>query len=111
MAAARDISQVLKERRGERFIGLTKFPPANGAWPPTPYDSIEERSARRIWRERLGGVCAIWRPIGIDIVQLHTWTRAWNRNPTALEVLRNFRRRGRFGHLHQHAEHDQNSLI
>ena len=36
----RIISQVLKERKGDQRIYVaTKFPPANGAWPPTPYDS------------------------------------------------------------------------
>jgi aryl-alcohol dehydrogenase-like predicted oxidoreductase len=31
----------------------------------------------------------------IDVVQLHTWTRAWNRNPTPLEHMRQFQKEGK----------------
>ena len=108
----RIISQVLKERRGERIYVATKFPPANGAWPPTPYDSIEERFGEAYLRERLERSLRDLATDCIDIVQLHTWTRAWNRNPTALEVLRKFQKEGKIRGIGiSTPEHDQNSLI
>src|SRR2546423_1443611 len=107
------ISQVLRERKGERVYVATKFPPtANGAWPPTPHDSIEERFGEAYLRERLERSLRDLESDCIDIVQLHTWTRAWNRNPTALEVLRKFQKEGKIRGIGiSTPEHDQNSLI
>src|SRR4029078_5433281 len=48
----------------------------------------------------------------IDIVQLHSWTRAWNREPKALEILRKFQKEGKLQGIGiSTPEHDQNSLI
>jgi aryl-alcohol dehydrogenase-like predicted oxidoreductase len=107
------ISQVLKERKGDQRVYVaTKFPPANGAWPPTPFDSIEERYGEAYLRERLERSLRDLATDCIDIVQLHTWTRAWNRNPTALEVLRKFQKEGKIRGIGiSTPEHDQNSLI
>src|SRR5947207_5997683 len=107
------ISQVLKERKGDsRVYVATKFPPANGAWPPSPHDSIEERYGEAYLRERLERSLRDLATDCIDIVQLHTWTRAWNRNPTALEVLRKFQKEGKIRGIGiSTPEHDQNSLI
>ncbi len=48
----------------------------------------------------------------IDILQLHTWTRAWNRDPKPLEVLSELKKEGkvRFFGIST-PEHDQNSVI
>lgn len=106
------IGKVLKERRGERIYVATKMPPAPGNWPPSPYDIIEERYSEAYLRERievslrnLGVEC-------IDFMQLHTWTRAWNRNPVALETLRTIVKEGKLlGFGISTPEHDQNSLV
>ncbi len=46
------------------------------------------------------------------MLQLHTWTRAWNRNPVALETLRKFRQEGKIlGIGISTPEHDQNALV
>ncbi len=47
-----------------------------------------------------------------DILQLHTWTRAWNRDPKPLEVLSELKKEGkvRFFGIST-PEHDQNSVI
>src|SRR5204862_2636953 len=48
----------------------------------------------------------------IDVIQLHTWTRAWNRDPKPLETLRKFQKEGKLHAIGiSTPEHDQNSLI
>jgi len=92
----RVIATALRARPGAgRVYVATKIPPKPGSWPPSPYDRIEDRYDERYLRERverslreLGTDC-------IDLVQLHTWNRAWNREPRALEVLRELRREGK----------------
>lgn len=106
------IGQVLKARKGERIYVATKMPPAPGNWPPSPYDHIEDRYSETYLRERieislrnLGVEC-------IDFMQLHTWTRAWNRNPIALETLRTFVKEGKLlGFGISTPEQDQNLLV
>src|SRR5437870_9345650 len=49
----RIIAKVLGERKGERVYVATKIPPAPGDWPPSSYDSIEERFPEKYLRERL----------------------------------------------------------
>ena len=107
------IARVLKERgdRGKVTIA-TKTPPQPGPWPPTPYDKAEERFSEKWLRENveerlknLGTDC-------IDILQLHTWTRAWNRDPKPLEHLRKLQKEGKVRFIGiSTPEHDQNSLV
>jgi aryl-alcohol dehydrogenase-like predicted oxidoreductase len=107
----RIIAAVLKGRR-ESVIVATKTPPAEGPWPPSPYcvaslrypgkyirDNVEER-LRNLGTDRL------------DILQLHTWTRAWNREPEPFEVLRALKKEGKVRFVGVSTpEHDQNSVI
>src|SRR5688572_17550470 len=79
----RVIAQVLKNRRSnssaEKVYVATKIPPTHpGAWPPAPYDSADERYPEKYLRERLERSLRDLATDCIDIVQLHTWTRAWN---------------------------------
>jgi aryl-alcohol dehydrogenase-like predicted oxidoreductase len=106
------IGRVLKERKGERLYVATKIPPAAGAWPPTPYDNIEERYPESYLRERLEVSLRNLQTEALDLVQLHTWTRAWNRNPVSLDVLRQFQKEGKIlGFGISTPEQDQNSLV
>ncbi|GMU22652.1 MAG: oxidoreductase [Phycisphaerae bacterium] len=108
----RIIGQVLRERKGERVYVATKIPPVTGNWPPSPYDRIEERYPEAYLRERLEQSLRDLQTDCIDLLQLHTWTRAWNRNPSALETLRKFQKEGKILGLGiSTPEHDQNSLI
>jgi aryl-alcohol dehydrogenase-like predicted oxidoreductase len=109
----RVIAQALRERgASERIYVATKIPPQAGAWPPSPYDRIEDRFSAAHVRERverslrdLGTDC-------LDLVQLHTWTRAWNKNPQAFETLRELRKEGKLRAIGVSTpEHDQNSVI
>ncbi|MBA7587622.1 Aldo-keto reductase YhdN [subsurface metagenome] len=99
-----DTAQVYGDGHSEQLIGkvmkarglpsgggpvkiATKIPPTPGKWPPYPHDDIRERYPEKYLRER---VELSLRDLGadvLDLVQLHTWTRAWNRNPVALETL------------------------
>jgi aryl-alcohol dehydrogenase-like predicted oxidoreductase len=107
----RIIGRVLKERKETAFVA-TKTPPSPGPWPPTPYCRDEERYSESYLRanveERL-------RNLGterIELLQLHTWTRAWNRNPRPFETLRKLQVEGKIRFIGLSTpEHDQNSVI
>ena len=109
----RVIAQVLKERRGDQRVYVaTKIPPAPGSWPPSPYDDIEERYGAAYLRQRLERSLRELRTECIDLLQLHTWTRAWNRNPTALATLRQFKQEGKVQAIGVSTpEHDQDSVL
>ena len=107
----RVIARVLRERKEEVRVA-TKTPPAPGPWPPTPYCSDEERYSEDYLRanveerlRNLGTDC-------LDLLQLHTWTRAWNRNPRPFEVLRRLQSEGKIRHIGLSTpEQDQNSVV
>ena len=111
------IGRVLKERRsanpGERIYVATKIPPQPpGAWPPGHHDPIGSRFSEAYLRERVEARLANLGVEAIDLLQLHTWTRAWNRNPTALAVLRTLQKEGKLlGTGISTPEQDQNSLV
>jgi aryl-alcohol dehydrogenase-like predicted oxidoreductase len=108
----RIIAEVLKARQGEKVYVATKIPPSPGAWPPGPHDRAEDRFSEKYLRERLERSLRDLQTDCIDVLQLHTWTRAWNRNPTPLEHLRKFQKEGKLRGIGiSTPEHDQNSLI
>lgn len=107
----RIIGKVLKER-SEEIIVATKTPPAPGPWPPTPYCKVEDRYSEEYIR---GNIEERLRNLGtecIDILQLHTWTRAWNKNPEPLMILQKLRDEGKIKYIGiSTPEDDQNALI
>jgi aryl-alcohol dehydrogenase-like predicted oxidoreductase len=106
------IGRVLKERSGERIYVATKIPPQSGAWPPAPYDIIEERYPEAYIRERVETSLRNLQTDCLDLLQLHTWTRAWNWNPAALQVLRRLQMEGKLRGIGiSTPEQDQNSLV
>jgi len=113
----RIIAQTLGERKrtnpSERVYIATKIPPtSDGEWPPTPYDRIEDRYPEKYLRERVERSLRDLKTDALDLLQLHTWTRAWNRNPVALETLRKLQKEGKIRGIGiSTPEHDQNSLI
>src|SRR4051812_21308809 len=113
----RIIADVLRSRRAgsgsEKIYVATKFPPtAEGAWPPSPYDRPEERYSEKYLAERLERSLRDLQTDCIDLVQLHTWTRAWNADPKPLEILRKFQKQGKLRGIGiSTPEHDQNSFI
>lgn len=106
------IGQVLKERGGGRIYVATKIPPVQGTWPPSPYDKIEDRYPEGFLRKQIESSLQRLRTDCIDLLQLHTWTRAWNRNPTALEELRSLQKAGKLRGIGiSTPEQDQNCLV
>jgi aryl-alcohol dehydrogenase-like predicted oxidoreductase len=107
------IGQVLKERKGERIYVATKIPPKfPGTWPPTPHDKMDDRFSEAYLRERIESSLRNLQTDCLDLLQLHTWTRAWNRNPTALEILRALQKEGKLRGIGiSTPEQDQNSLV
>ena len=92
----RIIAHALKERPGGgRVYVATKIPPKPGPWPPSPYDAPADRYDAAYLRERVERSLRDLETDCLDLVQLHTWTRAWNRAPDAVEVLHELRREGK----------------
>lgn len=110
------IGKVLKER-GEKIGNgsvkiATKIPPTDGFWPPLPYDECHVRYSENYLRQRVEFSLKKLQAEVLDLVQLHTWTRAWNKHPTALEILRELKKEGKLLAIGiSTPEHDQNSLI
>lgn len=107
----RIIGRFLKERR-ETIRVATKTPLDGGVWPPSPYERPEVQYGERYLRENveqrlrnLGTDC-------LDLLQLHTWTRAWNRHPAPFETLRRLREEGKIRAIGVSTpEHDQHCVI
>ncbi|MCX6956110.1 MAG: aldo/keto reductase [Verrucomicrobia bacterium] len=110
------IGQVLRDRAdagqtGKIFVA-TKTPPGAGSWPPSPYDRADDCYAESYLRENIATRCANLGVEKLDLLQLHTWTRAWNRQPTPFKVLRALQREGRLGLIGiSTPEQDQNCVI
>lgn len=110
------IAEVLTARaaagKTEKIFVATKTPPAAGIWPPSPYCRADVRYAEAYLRENIATRCANLGVEKLDLLQLHTWTRAWNRNPTPFKILRQLQREGRVGLIGVSTpEQDQNSVI
>ncbi|PTY05613.1 aldo/keto reductase [Opitutaceae bacterium EW11] len=110
------IGDVLRARRDagrqEAVFVATKTPPSAGVWPPSPYCRAEERYSEKYLRENVATRLDNLGSKKIDLLQLHTWTRAWNRNPTPFKVLRQLQREGLVGLIGVSTpEQDQNSVI
>lgn len=107
----RIVAKVLKERT-ERSYVATKTPPADGPWPPTPYCRAEDRYSEKYLRQNVEQRLRNLKTDCLDILQLHTWTRAWNRSPTPLDVLQKLKAEGKIRFIGiSTPEHDQNSPI
>jgi len=110
------IGQVLRERanagKKERVFVATKTPPAAGNWPPSPYDLAAECYPESYLRQNVAQRLANLGTGKLDLLQLHTWTRAWNRHPTPFKVLRQLQTEGLVGLIGVSTpEQDQNSVI
>ena len=110
------IAQVLSERadagHAKKIFVATKTPPTAGTWPPSPYCLADERYPESYLRANIAERLSFLGAERLDLLQLHTWTRAWNRNPTPFKVLRQLQREGLVGLIGVSTpEHDQNSVI
>jgi aryl-alcohol dehydrogenase-like predicted oxidoreductase len=105
------IGQFLKSRKEKVYV-CTKTPPVSGKWPPSPYCRIEERYPEKYLRENVEERIANLQMGKLDILLLHTWTRAWNDHPVALHLLQQFKSEGLVDYIGiSTPEHDQNCVI
>lgn len=112
------IGQVLRAR-GLRLGGgpvkvATKTPPqpGKGSWPPRPHESVVDRYSAEYLRENVEERLRTLGAEALDLLQLHTWTRAWNRDPQPLLELAKLKREGKLLAVGiSTPEHDQDSLI
>lgn len=106
------IGRVLAER-SERIHVATKIAPTgSGSWPPSPYCDHENRYPDDYLAKALDERLSNLGVDCIDVLQLHTWTRAWNRDPRPFETLRKFREQGKVRLIGLSTpEHDQNAVI
>jgi len=109
----RTIARVLDERKARsNVIVATKTPPTPGIWPPSPYCKTEERYPETYLRANVEERCTQLSTSQIDLLQLHTWTRAWNRDPKPFAVLRKLQEEGKVRWIGVSTpEHDQNCVI
>jgi len=105
------IGEFLKSRSETVYV-CTKTPPAPGKWPPSPYCKIEERYSEKYLRENVEERMKNLQVESLDVLLLHTWTRAWNDRPVALEILQKMKSEGLIKQVGiSTPEHDQNCVI
>lgn len=107
----RVIADVLKHR-SEDVVVATKTPPAAGPWPPSPYCRWQDRYSAAYLRDNVHTRLKNLQVERLDLLQLHTWTRAWNDDPQPLLVLRQLREEGKLNLIGVSTpEQDQNCVI
>ena len=105
------IGEFLKSRDETVYV-CTKTPPSAGKWPPTPYCRIEDRYSEKYLRENVEERLRNLQAESLDVLLLHTWTRAWNDRPLALEILQKMKSEGLIKHVGiSTPEHDQNCVV
>ena len=107
----RVIAEAIRDRPGDIFVA-TKTPPADGPWPPSPYCRWEDRYSAAYIRENVHQRLRQLNVDRIDLLQLHSWTRAWNDDPQPLLILRQLRDEGKVGLIGVCTpEQDQNCVV
>jgi len=108
------IAQALKQwPRSDQVYVATKVPPlVNPDWLPTPYQSWEEKFPEQQIRSEVDKSLRDLNSDCIDLVQIHTWSRAWNKNPVPCQILRDLQSQGKLRAIGVSTpEIDQNSVI
>ena len=104
-----DTAQIYGDGKSEKLIGkglkllgnpssikiASKIPPLQGYWPPHSYENCADRYPEKYLRESVEKSLSHLRIDCLDLMQLHTWNRAWNKNPEALEVLHALKKEGK----------------
>ncbi len=101
----------LKIGRGPVRV-LTKIPPVSGAWPASPHDASEQRYPASYLRERVERSLRDLKAEVLDVVLLHLWSRAWNRDPAPLHTLKALQKEGKLLAMGiSNSEFDENAVI
>jgi aryl-alcohol dehydrogenase-like predicted oxidoreductase len=109
----RIIAQVLKEHSGDHVYVASKIPPKlPGDWPPSPHDTLEDRFPASHVQAELEASLRDLRTDCIDLMQIHTWSRAWNGAPAVFEQMARFKEQGKIRAIGiSTPEHDQNAVL
>ena len=97
---------------GESVCVAARISPASGPSPPSPYCRWEDRYSAAQLRENVHRRLQQLGLERIGLLQLGTWTRAWNDDPQPLLVLRRLREEGKLGLVGvRPPEHDQDCVV
>lgn len=108
------IAQVVKQRpsAARSLFVATKTPPAPGPWPPSPYCRHQDRYSAAYLRQNVEQRLRALQVERLDLLQLHTWTSAWNADPQPLLELRKLQAEGKLGLIGVSTpEQDQNCVV
>ena len=109
---AKVLSERARDNKSEDVFVATKTPPDVGPWPPSPYCRWQDRYSAAYLRSNVEDRLRNLGTERIDLLQLHTWTRAWNDDPQPLLVLRQLREEGKVNLIGVSTpEQDQNCVI
>jgi aryl-alcohol dehydrogenase-like predicted oxidoreductase len=105
------IARFRQEWKGDLVVA-TKTPPETGTWPPTPYDRADAAYPEAYLRKNVEDRLRFLKTDCLDLLQLHTWTRAWNRDPQPLAILRKLQKEGKIRAIGiSTPEQDQNCTV
>jgi len=110
----RVIAEALKQRpAGDHVYVATKVPPiVEPDWLATPYQSWQEKFSEQHIRAEVDKSLRDLDVDCLDLVQMHTWSRAWNRDPMPFEILRDCQKQGKLRAIGVSTpEIDQNAVI
>lgn len=106
------IARFKKEWKGSELIVATKTPPEGGTWPPTPYDAWGIAYSEAYLRKNVEDRLRFLDTDCLDLLQLHTWTRAWNRDPQPFAILRTLQKEGKIRRIGVSTpEQDQDCVV
>ena len=110
----RIIAKALAERpAGDRVYVATKVPPIiEPDWLATPYQGWQEKFPEKHIRAEIDKSLRDLNTDYLDLVQIHTWSRAWNRDPVPFEILRDCQQQGKVRAVGiSTPEIDQNAVV
>ncbi|TNE73108.1 aldo/keto reductase [bacterium] len=100
------------QTRKEKPIIASKIPPTPGNWPPSPYCLESDRFPKDYLKRRLDERLEHLETPVIDLLQIHTWTRAWNRKAETFTILQEYKEQGLIKSIGVSTpEHDQHAVI
>jgi len=110
----RVIARALKERPSSDPVYVaTKVPPIiEPDWLATPYQSWQEKFPEQHIRDEVDKSLKDLNVDCLDLVQIHTWSRAWNRDPAPFEILKDCKKQGKLRAIGVSTpEIDQNAVL
>ena len=110
----RIVAKTLAQRTaGDRVYVASKVPPIiEPDWLATPYQNWWEKYPEQHIRAEVDKSLRDLNVDCIDLMQIHTWSRVWNRDPVPFEILRDCQRQGKVRAIGVSTpEIDQNAVI